>query len=250
MIYFGIPLRSKKASKDWDKVTAVFNRTLQSVYRQTCPEFRIYVACHEIPPLKEQYDERVEFLIADTPTPRNGREMMLDKGWKISMIAQKIRAAGGGYTMLVDADDLVSNRIAEYAKENPDLNGFTSRTGYLYTEGDDFCRKIHMPYRICGSCTIVKYTPKDLPSIMPEDFYDDSSSEQWLIRKPHRAIPDELSNLGRPLSFVSFPMTVYVRGTGDNHSMLGGGHLSSKRQLELMLSRKIPLSSISEEFGC
>lgn len=87
MIYFGIPLRSKAVSSNWDDVMRVFNRTLQSVYRQTNPDFRIFVACHEVPGLSEQYDERVEFLIADTPYPKNRKEMMLDKGWKLSMIA-------------------------------------------------------------------------------------------------------------------------------------------------------------------
>lgn len=37
MIYFGIPLRSKETSNNWDKVTEFFNRTLWSVYNQTDP---------------------------------------------------------------------------------------------------------------------------------------------------------------------------------------------------------------------
>ena len=47
MIYFGIPLRSKETSNNWDKVTEFFNRTLWSVYNQTDPDFRIIVACHD-----------------------------------------------------------------------------------------------------------------------------------------------------------------------------------------------------------
>ncbi len=249
MIYFGIPLRSKEASENWEKVTKVFNRTLQSVYRQSCPEFRIFVACHEIPELTNTYDERVEFLRSDSPVPRDRREMMLDKGWKISMIAQRIRAAGGGYTMLVDSDDLISNRIAGFAKEHPELNGFTARTGYLYNEGEDFCRKIHKPYSICGSCTAVRYAPEDLPDTMPKDLYDDSFSEKWLIRSPHREVPGKMAGIGRPLTDAPFPMTVYVRNTGDNHSMLGGGSLSAKRKAELLLARKIPVAELRDEFG-
>lgn len=249
MIYFGIPLRSREASENWEKVTEVFNRTLQSVYRQTCPEFQILVACHEIPELKRDYDARVRFLVSDAPIPKDRREMMLDKGWKISMIAREIRAVGGGYTMLVDSDDLISDRIAGYAKEHPDLNGFTARTGYVYNEGESFCRKICRPYSICGSCTAVRYAPEDLPDAMPENFYDDSFSAKWLIRRPHREVPKALSQIGRPLAKAPFPMTVYVRNTGDNHSMLGGGDLSAKRKVELMLARKIPVAALKDEFG-
>lgn len=74
MIYFGIPLRSKKASNDWENVIRVFNRTLESVYRQTDPEFRIFVACHDIPELYGKYDSRLEFLISDQPVPKTKGE--------------------------------------------------------------------------------------------------------------------------------------------------------------------------------
>lgn len=100
MIYFGIPLRSKAASNDWKNVERIFNRTLYSVYRQTDPEFKIFVACHDKPSLERGYDDRVEFLISDTPIPTNRKEMMLEKGWKVSMIASRIRESGGGIPCL------------------------------------------------------------------------------------------------------------------------------------------------------
>lgn len=100
MLYFGVPLRSKAASKDWDNVTRVFNRTLHSICNQTDPDFKVFVACHDIPLLDKQYDQRVEFLIADTPIPTSKKEMMLDKGWKVSMIARRIRELGGGMSCL------------------------------------------------------------------------------------------------------------------------------------------------------
>ena len=63
MIYFGVTLRSKASAKNWEHVERDFNRTLRSLYRQTDPEFRIIVACHDIPRLDAAYDERVEFVI-------------------------------------------------------------------------------------------------------------------------------------------------------------------------------------------
>lgn len=242
MIYFCIPLRSKASSQNWAEVTRVFNRTLNSVYAQTDPNFKIFVACHEIPVLDRKYDERVEFLLSETDTPKTKEEMLLDKGWKISMMAKKVRAAGGGYTMLVDADDLISNRIAEYVNSHPRCNGYLSRYGYVYHEGSDYMKRVENLHKLCGSCSIVYYTPDDLPNEMPKSFFDNSPVDRWIIRKPHCDIPDFLEAHGRRLSTIPFPTTVYVRDTGDNHSMMDGMDFSWKRKLYFMLQPKIRIA--------
>ena len=250
MIYFGIPLRSKASSKNWDNVTKVFNRTLKSVYSQTDPDFKIYVACHDIPVLDEKYDDRVEFLISDKDTPKTKEEMMLDKGWKISMIAKRIREDGGGYIMLVDSDDLVSNRIAEYVNSHPRCNGYLSRYGYVYNDGADYMQKADNLHKLCGSCSIVYYAVEDLPDKMPDSFFDNSPVDQWVIRKAHCVIPDYLQEHGRELSTIPFPTTVYVRNTGDNHSMMDGNDFSWKRKIYLFLQSKIRISGErGREFG-
>lgn len=250
MIFFGIPLRSKASSQNWENVTKVFNRTLNSVYSQTDPNFKIYVACHDIPILDRKYDERVEFLISDRDTPETKEEMMLDKGWKISMIAKRIRESGGGYTMLVDSDDLVSNRIAEYVNSHPQCNGYISSYGYVYYEDSNYMQKVRRLHKLCGSCSIVYYAVEDLPDRMPESFFDDTPTDQWVIRKPHCVIPEYLKENGRELTKIPFPTTVYVRNTGDNHSMLNGSDFSWKRKLYFILQPKIQIcGKIGEEFG-
>lgn len=250
MIFFGIPLRSKAASQNWANVTKVFNRTLNSVYSQTDPDFKIYVACHDIPVLDRKYDDRVQFLVSDRDTPATKKEMLLDKGWKISMIAKCIREAGGGYTMLVDSDDLVSNRIAEYVNSHSRCNGYLSNYGYVYNEGADYMKRVGNLHKLCGSCSIVYYETDDLPDKMPESFFDDSPVDNWTIRKPHYMIPDYLQEHGRGLSTIPFPTTVYVRNTGDNHSMLGGCDFSWKRKVYFLLQPKVRiLGDTGKEFG-
>ena len=250
MIYFGVPLRSKGASKNWENVTRVFNRTLRSIYRQADPDFRIIVACHDVPELDAEYDDRVEFLTAETPVPRNMEEMMLDKGWKLSMIGKRVRELGGGYTMLVDADDMISNRIAEYVKAHPDCAGFVSKYGYVYNEGFSYMKKLLSLHRICGSCTIVNYRAEELPDALPENLWDNSPMDKWAIRKPHRELLEYLGQQGKALSEIPFPTTVYLRNTGDNHSMFAGGDLNWKRKAELLIRPRIPVNGkIGEEFG-
>ena len=249
MIYFGVTLRSKASARDWNNVVRDFNRTLRSICRQTDPDFRVITACHEVPPLQDTYDSRVEFLTTDMPTPVTHQEMMQDKGYKLSMIGRRIREYGGGYTMIVDADDLVSSRIAAYVKSHPDENGFGARYGYVYNLGDSFVKRMFAMDRVCGSCTIVRYAPGELPEELPEGPKDDSTRETLLIRRPHSSLQRELASMGRPVAEIPFPTTVYIRNTGDNHSMFSGGDLGWKRKAELMVRRRIPVGTIAEEFG-
>ena len=248
MIYFGITLRSKAVAKNWQHVVEDFTRTLNSVYQQTDSEFRVIVACHDLPELSREYDSRVEFLQTDIPTPRTPFEMMQDKGYKLSMIGKRIREYGGGYTMIVDADDLVSCRIAEYVNKHPGCNGFVSKYGYIYNKGDTWVRKALQPDHVCGSCLIVNYSVDDLPAELPASPADESE-KKYIIRKAHPSIRPYLKKNGRPLDIIPFPTTVYVRGTGDNHSMLDGGRLGIKRRLEQVVHRKLPIKKIADEFG-
>lgn len=248
MLYFGITLRSRAVARDWAHVVKDFNRTLYSAYRQTDGNFRILVACHELPDLEREYDSRVEFLQTDVPVPSTPLEMMQDKGYKLSMIGKRIRELGGGYTMVLDADDLVSNRVAEYVNSHPGKHGFVSRYGYIFNMGDTCCRKAMKPDQVCGSCLIVNYRIDDLPAELPES-PSAREGRNYIIRKAHPSIQPYLKEQGRELSRLPFPSTVYMRNTGDNHSMLDGGKLGLKRRLEQALQRKVPVEKVADEFG-
>ncbi len=247
MIYFGIPLRSKEVSNDWNKVSMFFNRTLWSVYNQTDPDFKIIVACHEIPQLKHKYDTRVEFIQVESPIPKSREEMMWDKGFKIHTIGMKIRELGGGFTMMVDADDIQSSRIAEYVNSHQDENGFVSHNGYYYHDGDNFIKKGHKFPN--GSSTIVKYSVEDLP----DKYYDipcaSENTNPHILRKNHGSIPKICAELGRPLKPLPFIASIYVRETGDNHSLINRNE-SKFRVIEQMLMPKIYMNDkIRKEFS-
>ena len=218
MLFFGIPLRSKAASNDWIRVTEFFNRTLWSVYNQTDSDFRIFLACHDIPALCHDFEDRVEFIQVNSPVPRTKDEMMLDKGYKVHTIGMRIRELGGGFTMMVDADDIQSNRIAEYVNSHPDANGFISHKGYYYHVGDDFIKKGHKFPN--GSSTIVKYSVEDLPDRHYKKMVPSENSNPHIIRKRHGDIPRICSEMGRPLETLPFIASIYVRDTGDNHSLM------------------------------
>lgn len=243
MIYFGIPLRSKAASHNWENVCMMFNRTLWSVYNQTDPNFRIIVVCHDIPELTHEYDDRVEFITVNNPIPTNTEEMMWDKGWKVHTIGMRVRELGGGFTMMVDADDIQSNRIAEYVNKHPEANGFVAHNGYYWHVGDNYIKKGHKFPN--GSSTIVKYSVDDLPS----EYYDhqctNNNSNPHLIRKKHGDIPKISAEMGRPLEALPFCASIYVRETGDNHSLMGRNG-SLFRMVEQALMPKLVISKHPE----
>lgn len=247
MTYFGIPLRSKAASNNWDKVTLFFNRTLWSVYNQTDPNFRIIVACHDVPELDHKFDERVEFISVDAPIPHTKEEMMLDKGHKVHTIGMKIREYGGGFTMIVDADDIQSNKLAHYVNSHPEANGFLSHNGYYYHVGDNFIKKGHKFPN--GSSTIVKYTVDDLPDKYYNTMVASENTNPHIIRKKHGDIPEICAELGRPLAPLPFIASIYVRETGDNHSLINKEE-SGFRVLEQKLMPKIYLTDeLRSEFS-
>ena len=248
MIFFGITLRAKAASKNWETVCACFNRTLRSVFRQTVPDFKVFVACHDIPHLEQEYDDRLHFLTTNVKVPETPDEMMKDKGYKLTMIALAIRELGGGYTMIVDADDLVSNRIAEYCRDHPNENGFISKYGYIWNQGQSWCKKMFLPYKTCGSCIIANYVPEDLPYSLPESPEDDSQKDIFIIRQQHYTIPGEFKKAGRPLKKIDLITTLYVRNTGENHSMIVHDQLRFKRRVELLFRKKIEIKSIWPEY--
>lgn len=249
MIFFGIPLRSKETSNNWERVTEFFNRTLWSVYSQTDPDFRIIVACHEIPVLYHEFDKRVEFIKVDSSIPHTKSEMMLDKGHKVHTIGMRIRELGGGFTMMVDADDIQSNRIAEYVNSHPDANGFLSHNGYYWHVGDDFIKKGHRFPN--GSSTIVKYSVEDLPDRYYDEMVASENTNPHIIRKKHGDIPKICAAMGRPLAPLPFIASIYVRETGDNHSLMGKNE-SRIRVMEQLLMPKLYFRKhpeICEEFS-
>lgn len=247
MIYFGIPLRSQASSNNWYNVTEYFNRTLWSVYNQTDLNFKIIVACHDIPILKRHYDERVEFIQVNSLIPKNKEEMMYDKGYKVHTIAMRIREYGGGFTMMVDADDIISNRIAAYVNNHSDANGFLSHNGYYYHIGDNYVKKGHKFPN--GSSTIVKYSVEDLPDKYYEIMTPGQNTNPHLIRKRHGDIPNICKGMGRKLHPLPFIASIYVRETGDNHSLMGKDE-SKLRVIEQKIMPKIYINEkIRKEFS-
>lgn len=228
MLYFTIALRSKASSSHWEAVIADFEATLQSIFNQTCDEFRVYVGCNERPELKNAYDDRLHFVLVNTPKPGDWLDGCRDRTWKQLACCAAIKKehtrdvlAEGAFVFPVDADDYVSNRIAQYVSQHPTENGFKSKNGYRWHKGSGYMER--SPY-FGGSMNIMKLRPEEFPDELPDISlcFDKETcialNEKYPVRWDDIAVEEKMKQLGRPLAQLPFPSTIYVLNTGANLS--------------------------------
>lgn len=237
MIVYAIPFRSPETANNWEKCVERLNNTLQSIFNPANhAPFYCIVACNQIPDkLRDKYDARLKWIELDLPVPNSWIEMARDKYWKLTEIAVCIRKIleeqahpeQGIYVMPVDADDLLNYRIPEYCARHPDKNGFVSKDGYVWQEGENFFRIYPQMHTYCGSCNIIKMYREDLPDHMPFPArlcHDRETAgilnSRYPIRYDHNTVVARYREMGRPFSILPFRSTVYVRGTGDNISCI------------------------------
>jgi hypothetical protein len=137
---FIIPVKSKTVTSDWTHFSSLVNRCIHSVCNQSNPDFKVLVACHEIPETKFNDDSRVEFLKVDFAPPimkKDSDDMMLkefDNGKKLKYAAKYALKTGASHVMTVDSDDGISNKISAFVSKNTDTSilGWYVKKGHLY----------------------------------------------------------------------------------------------------------------------
>lgn len=233
MIVFAIPFRAKETSTDWKSCLNKLNNTLDSIFNQTSRQFKVIVACNDIPKLDKTYDKRLEFIVTNAPIPKTWLEMAIDKSWKLTVIAIRIREIlleqenpeNGIYVMPVDADDLLNCNIAKYVENHPNENGFVSKDSYVYYKNNNYLTIYKNMYTYCGSCNIIKMYLDDLPKDYPipiELCHDIDSAKilnkRYPIRFDHHTVVNKYKDDGKEFSILPFRSTIYIKDTGDNIS--------------------------------
>lgn len=243
---FLIALKSQRTSNNWEQVCSVFERSLVSVYRQTNPHIKILIVCHEKPTLSGRYDDRVEFIPTNLPLPDGKkRPFMSDKWDKIAVGMKRVQEIDPQFLMLMDADDLVSNRLAEFVSLEPNANGWIIKQGYEYVWGRRWL--LRSDHFNCGTNAIINCRHLDFPA----DFSEKERNRCVVLRVGHLGIEAEMEKIGTPLSPLPFRGAVYVLGHGDNDSV-DAQKISSRniRHAVYRLSRlRFKSSSFRKEFG-
>jgi len=189
--------------------------TIRSALAQTDPNVRVILSCKEFDPGDIQ-DSRLTVLRGDYPeVGSEWHSGIADKSLKNSAGRRESKQYTPCYTMLLDADDLVSNKLSEYVHHVKHPVGYYLPWGYTWASGALTVTINNQFHRLCGSSGVVYTEPANL-----EDSGDPSVTS--LLRFPHHEIVEHFSRRGKSLHPVPFPAAIYRRATGSNLSETGG----------------------------
>ncbi len=259
MLYFLIPLRSKASSKDWDKVTLDFNNTLNSVFNQNNSDFKVLVALHDIPEVFNDFGDKLELIKVDYPEPNLVEyknvtrldQQRLDKYTKKRFLMQRVRELGGGYTMFVDADDFISNKIADYIAKKEPQHGVIFENGYEFYPKKFKIKKCPHFNNICGTSAVIYYTPEELPETARFEGYHRQNifrSNNFLFDFGHNKWSSIAKSIGKHFDTLPFRGAMYSLETGENVSLLRKDNNKLRQVVRLVNLNKTPSNKVIEEF--
>lgn len=219
MVVFVVPVKSAQISTNWKVFSVLVDRTMRSICQQTSTNFKVVVACHEIPEIDFRHPA-IEFVQVDfdPPTdeairavtnedPRNYRNAAkeADKAKKIMAGIAHARQFNPSHFMVVDADDCISKNLVEFVeKDKGHTAGWYFKKGYIYNEGSRLIFLNKNTFNVlCGTCIMIKSQYVDeLLDTEPRPLFNHDF--------------DVLSD-GTTLAPLPFPGAVYSIGNTENY---------------------------------
>ncbi|MDN4866193.1 hypothetical protein ACFX4N_29540 [Priestia sp. YIM B13551] len=218
-IAFGISLKSKKVSRNWNKVQKNLSNTLKSIFRNTDQHFRIIIAGHNKPNIKELNDKRVKWLPVKFSSPTSPKGFSQDKMRKRRVIGEYLYKIGfHGYFMAVDADDWIHHRFVEYIRSQPFSDAFILEKGLITNIGRKEIWEMGEFYKRCGTNALFYFSKKDFPNPKKKK----ANPFNILTLKAHPKSPERLKKLNKKYKMINLPFVIWVLSHGDNNSMLKG----------------------------
>ncbi|MEM7145842.1 MAG: hypothetical protein AAF591_11965 [Verrucomicrobiota bacterium] len=244
MLAFVTPLKAPEVCQDWERMSALCDRTLRSIAAQTSDRFKHIVVCSKKPDTDFTHPN-LTFIEEPFPVPETREDQMADKYVKVRRGMVAARDLNPTHLMLVDADDVISNKLAAFVDNNPHSNGWSFHSGYLHDENTRWLMRINDFALRCGTCTIARIEDGDLPESV-----DEPREKYWWLSTEHNQRERYLNERGRSLSPLPFPGSIYIIGSGENW---GGFSLKGWRSKKVFLQKMIqyrPVTSrIRREFG-
>ncbi len=257
MLYFVIPFRSKCTTKDWCGVCRLLERTLASACGQLHDSYRVVLVGHERPS-DIHVPERCEFLEVGFLPPALDRcddpkqrlwLMRTDKGRKLLHGLALARKDPGAYVMFLDADDLVSNRLAGFVAANAGANGWYIDRGYRM---DEHIRHVvfwrRRFYQECGSSYLIRADVAPFP----ERLDDTKDYSDYFVRRyvVHAYIRENMEKRGTLLAPLPFYGAIY---TFNNRNIFATQHRASDTVWRTLARRlfkaRLASPAMRREFG-
>jgi hypothetical protein len=241
MIHFIIPVRSRKVSKDWERVKKLCQGTLRSVYNQTNPEYCVQVVCHE-PPV-EDANNRVTVRSVGFGVPSDKQQMMIDKKKKVQLGAAEAPKEPGDYVMILDADDRVDRRLVEHVSEREGVDVWVIEEGYVWPYRRRFCFQWSNFHGMCGSSHLIRYDGENMPS-------GKDDSDDYVLMTPHGEVKAKAVKRGLRVKPIPFGAGCYVTDVEENHSGVSMTEYMHKgRFLKKLIGFRFLTSSIRDSFA-
>lgn len=221
---FIIPVRHHQSVQGWSGVCDRLSITLQSIAAQSTNNWQCLVVANreaELPVLPKGVTAiRVDLPLTVLPIQSQNPQafydaVRIDKGRRV--LAGMMAAPKNGFVMIVDYDDLVSNKLAEFVSTKVGASGWYLDSGWLFDGGGIAFLQRSKFFEVCGTSHIVRRSLFPLPeheeSISPEVI------KRWM--GSHRFIADDLRTLGAPLEKLPLVGAVYRVGYAGNTSGTG-----------------------------
>ena len=215
MLCFIVPVKSKVVSSDWPYFSKLVERTLNSLSNQDDSSYEIIMVCHEVPDFNFK-SPKLHIIHADFDPPQiksdESREESVnkkefDKASKIKLGFNYASRFNPDYVMVVDSDDLISNKIVSFVEsQDKGQPGWYINKGYNYREGAKYLFYKNRTFNhLCGSAVIIR-----------PDLTDGLFVQNPLLWYAHDTINFEGNLTLKPLPF---PAGIYSIANGENHFM-------------------------------
>lgn len=225
-LVFIIPVRHPASVADWSLLQRYLRQTLASITAQTSSDWECVVVANaeallpDMPPncriirvglpLPEMPDRKAQ-LEAYYDTVRH------DKGLRIHAGLDGVSESS--HVMVVDFDDFVHRRLAEFVGENRSRTGWNISQGYVWS-GGSWCSAKSSFHLMCGTSHIIR---RDLlGSFVTADGHHDITAIKRRLGS-HIFIHKDLAAQGHPLDELPFAGAVYR--VGNPQSTSGSGQL-------------------------
>lgn len=265
MISFVVPFRSKASSNNWPYHSSLLLRTLHSIINQVDKNFKVIVIYTDYPENKIEHPNLIwlkypfSFLTTNDITDYESyakqyftqpkfAEFAMDQARRSIYGSKLALELGSSHVMSVDADDLVSNKIAWFVnqQENKVKPGWFVNKGYVYLDGKNYIYRYPKNMNhFCGSTHIVRADIISIPNFESRNLleYNFFSSHAWLLTRLAQYQNIKLE----PLSFSAI---IYIL---NNVSWMGYGKSFEggpvKKLAKLLLYGQLLGNNLKNEFG-
>jgi len=131
--------------------------------------------------------------------------------------------------MIVDADDLISNRLVSYVYQRPNFDAFCMKTGYAWKEGSSYFTLRPRFNQVCGSAFVWRFNERLFPAWLGKTY------TKRIADQGHNLVEAAIDAEGLRVDKIYEPKAVYVTGHVDHIGTFH--HVPIKRRIkDLVLS--------------